>query len=64
MFGIAAPYVAHAGDVYHTHCEWLNETSSPLAFPDEMCAGFGYYFPSLGYEIACEDGTDVSSVPN
>jgi hypothetical protein len=62
-YSIAAPYILHAGDTYHTHCEWLNQTSGPLIFPDEMCAGFGYYFPSIGHMIACEDGSPVTTGP-
>jgi hypothetical protein len=53
---VAAPIVAHAGDVYHTHCEWANTTASPLMFPDEMCTGVGFYFPSVGAQLICDNG--------
>ena len=51
-----APKVAHAGDTFHTHCEWQNTTAKTLAFPDEMCTGVGFYFPSQG-QIACTEGS-------
>jgi len=54
-YSVDAPLVAHAGDVYHTHCEWTNNTTSTQYFPDEMCVGFAYYFPSQG-QIVCENG--------
>ncbi|HEY1814127.1 MAG TPA: hypothetical protein VGG74_17370 [Kofleriaceae bacterium] len=52
----AAPKVLHAGDTVHTHCEWQNQTSNALMFPDEMCVGTGFYFPSNG-ALECDDGT-------
>jgi hypothetical protein len=55
MYSVAAPKLAHAGDVFHTHCEWQNNTTRTLAFPDEMCTGFGFYFPGRG-QIACTEG--------
>ncbi len=55
-FSVAQPFVAHAGDTVHTHCEWTNTTSKDLVFPDEMCDGIGFYFPGHG-QITCEDGT-------
>jgi hypothetical protein len=54
-YSVAAPMVAHAGDTYHTHCEWLNQTASAIMFPNEMCAGVGFYFPSNG-QLTCNDG--------
>jgi hypothetical protein len=54
-FSLDAPLVARAGDTYHTHCEWTNTTSKTQYFPDEMCVGFSYYFPSQG-QIVCENG--------
>jgi len=56
MFSLDQPMLAHKGDTYHTHCEWQNQTSSPLMFPDEMCAGVGFYFPGT-QQIACDDGS-------
>ena len=54
-FSLAAPKVAHAGDTIHTHCEWQNNTTRTLTFPDEMCTGVAFYFPSQG-QIACTEG--------
>ena len=50
------PFVVHAGETMHTHCEWINQGSTTLMFPDEMCAGNGFYFPGNGLS-ACDDGT-------
>ena len=54
-FSVAAPKVGHAGDTFHTHCEWNNTTTKTQLFPDEMCAGVGFYFPGNG-QITCENG--------
>jgi hypothetical protein len=54
-YSLDAPFVAHAGDTIHTHCEWSNKTSAAMMFPDEMCDGVSFYFPSHG-QIACSDG--------
>jgi hypothetical protein len=54
----AAPKVLHAGDTVHTHCEWQNQTSQTLQFPDEMCVGTGFYFPGNG-SLECDDGSWV-----
>ncbi len=62
MFSLAQPYVVHTGDTIHTHCEWQNQGTSTLLFPDEMCAGQAFYFPGNGLS-ACDDGTwDAGSV--
>jgi hypothetical protein len=55
-YSLASPLVMHAGDTMHTHCEWQNQTNQALLFPDEMCVGQGFYFPSRGL-LACEDGS-------
>ncbi|HEY1546656.1 MAG TPA: hypothetical protein VGG28_02485 [Kofleriaceae bacterium] len=55
MYSLASPYVVHAGETMHSHCEWQNPGQSTLMFPDEMCAGNGFYFPGNGL-FACEDG--------
>jgi len=55
VFTLGAPMVAHAGDTYHTHCEWQNTTGSALQFPQEMCTGGAFYFPSQGH-ISCSEG--------
>ena len=54
-YSVAAPKVAHAGDTFHTHCEWNNTSTKDWLFPDEMCDGIGFYFPSNG-QIPCENG--------
>lgn len=55
QFSVESPKVAHAGDTFHTHCEWNNTTSRAQLFPDEMCDGIGFYFPSHG-QLVCENG--------
>ena len=54
-FTLATPKVGHAGDTIHTHCEWQNNTTMPLTFPTEMCAGVTFYFPAHG-QMTCVDG--------
>lgn len=54
-YTLDAPKVAHVGDTIHTHCEWDNTTAKTLTFPDEMCVGIGFYFPSQG-QLSCSDG--------
>jgi hypothetical protein len=62
MYSLAQPYVIHAGETVHTHCVWQNQTASTLMFPDEMCAGNGFYFPGNGL-LACDDGDwDIGSI--
>ncbi len=34
-----------AGDTFKTTCSWENDTDDTLAFPEEMCATFGMYYP-------------------
>jgi hypothetical protein len=48
------PYQMQAGDRVIVDCEYENTTGAPLAFPTEMCVGFGYYFPATR-EIDCVD---------
>lgn len=55
-YTVATPMVAHAGDTFHTHCEWHNTSAKEQVFPDEMCDGIAFYFPSNG-QIPCENGT-------
>lgn len=55
-FSQAAPLVGHKGDTYHTRCTWKNTSGSPLAFPNEMCTGAGFYFPGNGM-IVCSEGS-------
>ena len=55
QYPLDAPLVVHAGDTIHTHCEWANTSTNKLLFPDEMCVGIGFYFPSIG-QLTCENG--------
>jgi hypothetical protein len=55
-YTLAAPLMAVKGDTYHTHCEWSNDGTSSITFPDEMCTGVGFYFPSQG-TFECDDGS-------
>lgn len=55
-YSVEQPMVAHAGDTFHTHCEWTNTTTTTKYFPDEMCDGIAFYFPSQG-QIPCENGS-------
>lgn len=50
-----APLQVKAGDVFSTKCEWNNDTSEALGFPEEMCATFGMM---LGRKVPfiCDDG--------
>ncbi len=50
-----APLVLHAGDNVRVTCDWLNSTTSPLAFPQEMCVAFGMFYPAT-QDIDCNDG--------
>jgi hypothetical protein len=40
---VASPLVLKAGNVLHTHCEWMNPTARPVKFPDEMCVFLGFF---------------------
>lgn len=50
-----APKVGKKGDTFHTHCEWKNTTDRLQLFPEEMCDGVAFYFPSEG-QLICENG--------
>jgi hypothetical protein len=52
----AAPLTMKAGDTFVVDCQYQNNTSTAIAFPTEMCVGFGYYFPATA-EIDCVDGS-------
>jgi hypothetical protein len=53
----ATPLVVKAGDTLKVTCTWDNTAgATPLAFPTDMCVGWGYYFPGNG-EIDCVDGS-------
>ena len=47
-YSLQKPLVFKAGQKLIQTCEWQNTTPKPLAFPDEMCVGFFYYFPDNG----------------
>ena len=44
---LETPLVLHQGDIVRTVCQLENTTDSPLGFPEEMCATFGYYYPAI-----------------
>ncbi|MFI5301640.1 MAG: hypothetical protein ACHREM_26425, partial [Polyangiales bacterium] len=50
-----APLVFHKGDVVRVTCQWSNSTDADIAFPREMCVGFGMYYPAT-VDINCGDG--------
>jgi hypothetical protein len=55
-YSVSTPLVAHAGDTYHTHCEWNNTTADTVLFPTEMCDGIGFYFPAQVGQLVCDNG--------
>jgi len=50
-----APFTMHPGDTIRVDCDFNNSTPSPISFPQEMCVGWGYFFPAVN-EIDCTDG--------
>jgi hypothetical protein len=60
-FTTEAPFSVKAGDTIHTRCTWNNDTAGALAFPNEMCVGFGFFVPAdasaPAQEIDCVNGT-------
>jgi hypothetical protein len=55
-FTVDAPLLLKVGDQVETTCTWDNTAgATDLRFPDEMCAGLGFYFPGHG-EIDCVNG--------
>lgn len=54
-YPIAKPIDIHPGDKITTTCTWNNTTGRVLAFPDEMCAAFGYVLGNEP-EAGCADG--------
>jgi hypothetical protein len=40
---IDSPLTLNAGNTLHTHCEWMNTSSRPVRFPDEMCVFLGFF---------------------
>ena len=45
-FGEVTPLELSEGDIVRTKCVFKNTTDKALAFPSEMCASYGYYFPA------------------
>lgn len=57
LYSDKQPLVLKAGQKVRVTCSWDNTMgTSDLAFPREMCAGSGFYFPALKGEIDCTDG--------
>jgi len=54
-YTLDAPLVFKKGDIFRVRCEWNNTTDQPLTFPQEMCVGFGMYYPATR-DIDCGDG--------
>lgn len=53
-WSIDNPLHINIGDTIRTHCEWNNTTMEELAFPREMCVGFGLFLGD--HESYCIDG--------
>ena len=54
---LETPLILQQGDIVRTVCQLENTSDSPLSFPDEMCATFGYYYPAIpGHESWLCDG--------
>ncbi len=51
----AQPLVIAQGTTITVTCTWKNPGTTPLAFPSEMCAAFGYVLGD-GVEQGCADG--------
>ncbi len=49
------PLLINPGDKITTSCTWNNMRDTALAFPDEMCAAFGYVLGTEA-ESGCADG--------
>ena len=56
--GPTAPFMLNPGDRIHMECDYMNTTSQPLVFGQEMCVFFGMTVDThnLG-DLACDDGT-------
>ena len=52
---VGGPFVVHAGETIHTQCTWDNPGDTQLVFPDEMCAGLGFFLGESA-QIQCVDG--------
>ena len=53
---IATPKVIRKGETLRTHCTWRNTTGKDMTFPQEMCAGFGYFLSPTPSAPTCVDG--------
>jgi hypothetical protein len=40
---VESPLLLRAGDTLHTRCTWNNTEAGAVAFPREMCLGFGFF---------------------
>lgn len=47
------PFVVAEKSLLRTRCEWNNESPDEIAFPEEMCATFGYVAGTTG-PVACQ----------
>lgn len=47
-FGLESPLMLRAGDKLRTECVYHNDTATPLEFPKEMCATFGFFVAPPG----------------
>jgi hypothetical protein len=56
QYAVDQPLHLSAGDRIRVDCAYENDTDEALAFPAEMCVGFGFYFPA-DREIDCVDGS-------
>lgn len=45
-------FVVQPGDTFRTTCTWHNDSGGDLAFPSEMCVGFGMVYPA-GAPVMC-----------
>lgn len=52
-----APFHVGSGETLRTHCTWQNPTPTTLAFPAEMCIGFGFFLGDGSSSPVCIDGT-------
>lgn len=52
-----APFHVASGETIRTHCTWENPTADALAFPSEMCIGFGFFLSDVSTSPVCIDGT-------
>jgi hypothetical protein len=51
------PLVLAPGDKISTYCDWNNTSDETIAFPREMCIGFGYFLGDGTTSPTCADGS-------